>query len=872
MNRFKKRTLALVLASVVTVVGSFAADNYKNSLMGLNFAASGNTVNMTVQTKSSYEGNVTPIRKNENTYTLILPEMNSQASTPSLEQISGIESVNIRTMPYSNTAKGYTVVTIKTKTPSTVIAASSQVFIPSKHVEYISTNINQNINQQINHEVLEKENSEQKSAKKKIGKIEADTVEETQPEPETQPPVKEEVEKTSGLIETPYQAPTVTTTTGTSHDHALLWLWAVLIALVTIFIFVKARTKMQEIVGENFDINVNDDTVDNKKTKKINKIKTAINTLDSTYSKESKIPLRTEYSVPVTQEKNVKQTEELNVVDLDELFQEHKSKNTPIESDEDENAALEDFLSGFSFEDDIIEEQAEIENNSGYDEEYYNKLVNNVDLKFTKEESECITQLLNTEINDETFRNIDNYLVSAPISNAPSKEKIMEDLITSYTIKQNVSFDSDDVNTLYKLINIELDGDFITDLRTNPQKTIEMEKDILAYGDKPKKASEIITLSVKDVLPDLSEALKKQGNKKIESNHKAETVYFSEGYEVSTLKLNESLPDLSVEINKEESYLSKPSAEFEVVDTNYTVGSNVLRINSELPDLEDVMAHPEKYEQPKNERVEVDEEALLNNISNVQFKPFYDGTNEFEVLNDISNVPSMSEIQQEFSQFEGFEIAQEESFEKSSISDEYDDFESLYSNEYLDLDKENSKDLSVEQESPTQNEPVAKKELPKINNSTKEIPVKTANKKNDTLSAEDLIKKIEATKIEREIRKARLMRKETVKKFENPEKPIISETIRCILNGQTYTVISSASINEKMGCHLAKNEKGYAILGYIGDRLINIKQYDVLKSEKIHVRMSEKITDEISRYIVRIGIQKFIINVAEDNIVFVMDL
>ena len=30
----------------------------------------------------------------------------------------------------------------------------------------------------------------------------------------------------------------------------------------------------------------------------------------------------------------------------------------------------------------------------------------------------------------------------------------------------------------------------------------------------------------------MSDALKKQGNKKIESNRKAETIYFSEGYEV----------------------------------------------------------------------------------------------------------------------------------------------------------------------------------------------------------------------------------------------------------------------------------------------------------------------------------------------------
>ena len=40
MKHFKKRTIALVLASVVTVVGAFGAENYKNSLMSLKFALS----------------------------------------------------------------------------------------------------------------------------------------------------------------------------------------------------------------------------------------------------------------------------------------------------------------------------------------------------------------------------------------------------------------------------------------------------------------------------------------------------------------------------------------------------------------------------------------------------------------------------------------------------------------------------------------------------------------------------------------------------------------------------------------------------------------------------------------------------------------
>ena len=57
MKHFKKRTIALVLASVVTVVGSFAANNYQNCLMGLSFEPTdSNNVKMVVQTRTPYSG------------------------------------------------------------------------------------------------------------------------------------------------------------------------------------------------------------------------------------------------------------------------------------------------------------------------------------------------------------------------------------------------------------------------------------------------------------------------------------------------------------------------------------------------------------------------------------------------------------------------------------------------------------------------------------------------------------------------------------------------------------------------------------------------------------------------------------------------
>ena len=106
MKQLKKRTLALVLASVVTVVGAFASENYKNSILNLSFETTSNGINMNVETKYPYNGNVTPTKKDSTTYILMLPEINSSAKTPNLNTVSGnIKSVSVKTMTYTNNAK-----------------------------------------------------------------------------------------------------------------------------------------------------------------------------------------------------------------------------------------------------------------------------------------------------------------------------------------------------------------------------------------------------------------------------------------------------------------------------------------------------------------------------------------------------------------------------------------------------------------------------------------------------------------------------------------------------------------------------------------------------------------------------------------------
>ena len=79
MKQFKKKTIALVLASVVTVVGAFGAENYKNSLMSLKFDRTArDTASVTVLTKKDYTENINPIKRDANTYIIMLPDTNNE--------------------------------------------------------------------------------------------------------------------------------------------------------------------------------------------------------------------------------------------------------------------------------------------------------------------------------------------------------------------------------------------------------------------------------------------------------------------------------------------------------------------------------------------------------------------------------------------------------------------------------------------------------------------------------------------------------------------------------------------------------------------------------------------------------------------------
>ena len=902
---FKRKALILTLAATVSITGSFAAENYKNCLMGLELKpADNNGVNVILNTKTPYEGNISPMRKDASTFVIMMPETDSQAPTPNLTEIGNcVQSVEIRKMPYANGSKGYTKILIKTVGPIN-LNASTALYIPSSDNNRISTRVSSNednARERYENSLSKSQsnnlpNSTVSTSKYQNGRRYENSTDENQREDTTytqSEPGPDDYDEPSSQenqlqsIETDsqvsYDAP---------HQKNLVGLWVALIILISVYSYTKTQDKVTNVTGEKLKIDLDNDNADNKQNdKNKHKISRTINKLDTAYSKTSSYMMKSYLDKKDGFESPSKdESDDINIVDLDALFQEQQSKMSSDSMDNDEANALDEFLSGFSFNEESFSEDTNvIENENSYDEELYEKLIENKDIVFSKEDIDCFQNLLQSEINDETLHNIDKYLVSNPVKKQTiSLDKKLENLVTDYVINQNITFTSEDVKILKNIISVELDSDFLSDLRTNSKRTNEMEKEINSSEPHKHSISETLTLNVKELLPNLSDALKKQGNKPIVSDYKPDTVYYKEGYEVKTLHINDSeLPNLAKEIkNKSNMYISIPSEKYKTVDDSYSDSVDKLSISG-LPDLEDVMNHPEKYEEAPKEEFIPDENSLLNSIMNVQFKPFDDGTREFEILNDFDSDKSdesvsTAEIQQEFSRSDNFEVTDTEEYRtEKDLEPELNKFESAYDSNFVDLNEENtvgeekiiSEDKKNINNAPAKNEqnefisdnkkePFVPKDLDKFRQKT----VHTRNDNPNPLS--DMLKKIKSEK------------KEQFGKNEPSKQTSVNtevdktdtSTIKCILNGVNYDIVSTSALNNEIGCHLAKSDKNYVVLAYKGTDLSIIKEFDSVTSERMQTRISETLPDGTLRYLVKVGLNKFIVDIEDGQLKYVMDL
>ena len=821
MRNFRKRTIALCLASAITVLGSFASETYNNSIISLRInSGSYGKVSITAYTKKPYERTAKTEKVDENTYNIYLPGARSELTAmPPINRYDNIDSIQVSTYPYSIDIEGYTLIQLKTKgSPS--VSAETALFIPDKSM------------------TTEKEPAALSSDSQKTSNVPATSesnsywqhhVSSSQPESKPSPQKKQSTQPKTSYKEKNtsdnYSQPDIpmdVPISNTNEKMPIIIGAILLIFLVTFIIFLN-KDKMASIVGNqnDFDFDENDNQ-EKKKNKKVQKYRNTINKLDKTYKNtgfSGDINMVTGQAVQKSSEpeqsfNTEKVEQETAILDLDSLYSEkNKDGQSGIvesnENNENEVDDLADFLNEFSF----AEEPQENENT--INEELYQNTINNNTLNFSKNDSSRISQLLQNEIGEDTLNNIEEF---APQTHEPPKPpseiEILENVIAEYTIKQNLSFSKDDVDTIRKLINVELDETFIKDLRTNPKRTEEMQKEIENKEKRPHKTSEMIILNVKDLLPDLSKELKKQGNKKIESNAKPEVIYYSEGYEVSKLSVSSDLANVSKAVHEnKEATQYRPSDDLPIVEKGYDV--QTLSIKDKLPDISEYKVNPLKYEN-KKPAAKADEKALLNSIANVQFKPFYE------------------EVHEELNQFEGFEIIDNEAEEKKAEEQALKELE-----EYSKVQLKRKK------------------------------PQQTPKIKDD---AKKLMELIEEKQAEREIKKqASNNIQQQVSVIEKPQEKNNTPDV-CKIDGVSYNIIKSVSCENNLSCYLAKDDKGYEVIGNLNGNYKILKHYDQLRTENLQARISETNPDGSIQYLIRTSVHKFIIKIMKNEMEFIMDL
>jgi hypothetical protein len=112
----------------------------------------------------------------------------------------------------------------------------------------------------------------------------------------------------------------------------------------------------------------------------------------------------------------------------------------------------------------------------------------------------------------------------------------------------------------------------------------------------------------------------------------------------------------------------------------------------------------------------------------------------------------------------------------------------------------------------------------------------------------------------------------SVKQVEQPSISMDDYDTCCSPEGISFKIISSVNFTDNTGCHLVKNQSGYAIMAFVGDRLSQIKTLGEISSEKIMARLSEKLDNGKDRYLVRVDNTKFLVNSDSNSVEYIMDL
>jgi len=712
MKNFKRNIVTLILTSMIMLAGVFAAGTYKNSLMALDLEQGTNgAVTLVLQTKSPYQNNINLVKRDATTYIITLPEFDSSAPSPNLIGINSVSSVKIDTRPYSSSTNGYTKITIITKGNASIFP-QSKVFvppvsslIPDKKPEGVTANNYENVNkpQQEDASMYLSNTTKTRSSayeenKRRSKKSYGNEGTNTTLNKNIQNDEKEDYVDEQRIPSSKKYEEEPDNSVGT-------WSLIILIGAIisAICMLIIGRNKMADLVGNSVEINFDDEKNENKKKSAQDNQKKSIISARAK-SASTVVPVQKIQVKRNTTEQVV--VEKMNVIDMDELFNAQSSSSGQRKNETSGNDALEDFLSNY-YEDQSLQSQKDetTEKEESYiNEELYSTILNNNNLKFSDKDISKIRVVINNELTEDIKQKIPDKCLTKP-EMKPRMALSIEQIITDYVTKQNITFTGEDIEIIRKLMSVELDSDFATELKTNLKKD-DME-------------------TTKAVTPP-----------------------------VDVKRTQQQAVNSLCEVGE------------------YNV--SVLKIDAELPDLQDVLAHPEKYEEPEPVSVAPDENALLQTLSNVQIKPFYKEEDNVNDNQDFNN----------------------------DITNEDDDVS--LTEVTVACDKEDMSEYSAD-----------------IN-------------------------------------------------VDAPEAFVIPETV--LIGDKSYTIKSATSFNSYAGCYLVQTDNCYIVLGYIRERVIKLKEYDTLKSEKISARINETFENGNIRYLIKIGLKKFIVDFDGNNITYVMDL
>ena len=146
-------------------------------------------------------------------------------------------------MPYSNDAKGYTRITVKTNKPSLNLVASNKLYVEATEEKLLTTT-----------QQVEVSNSEDIQPEIVLKNTEQGVSEQTKPAENTENTVKtvsqEPLNKENTAVETPVQnvekefTPVSYQSKPSGIHYLYFFFWALLIVLFSFFFYTKAKNKM----------------------------------------------------------------------------------------------------------------------------------------------------------------------------------------------------------------------------------------------------------------------------------------------------------------------------------------------------------------------------------------------------------------------------------------------------------------------------------------------------------------------------------------------------------------------------------------------------------------------------------------------------